>query len=324
MVFADVSYQHFDWWHDLVPGAIATNGVPEDFEHVGLFNNKSVNVGFSLGINDYWNVTISQLFSKRCMEWEGPVDEFGNSLTVHHRTECSSEGFFDGDKTIAYGGYSGDARINFRYLLSNQGKGPGNRLFFGFGLDIPSDNVITESPWKKTNGEYTPHRHFYLSDGAYKANFEIQFYKKRMSFPVFWGGTFSIKFPLNESKFGFTPSNNYQLNLIGMSGSKSFQSIKFGDYSLSSIGFSLILIHNSRSSWEDLGNTPNSKSSMYIPGISILIGSKNGGGFGLTLSRGYQYYSQDQQSDIKETNDTYSISLNYRKVLDPVIEKLYW
>ena len=109
-----------------------------------------------------------------------------------------------------------------------------------------------------------------------------------------------------------------------MSGCKSFQSIKFGNYSLSSIGFSLILIHNSRSSWEGLGNTPNSKSSMYIPGINILVGSKNGGGFGLIISRGYQYYSQDQQSDIKETNDTYSISLNYRKVLDPVIEKLYW
>ena len=42
MLFADFAYQHFDWWHDLVPGAIATNGVPEDFEHEGLFNNKSV------------------------------------------------------------------------------------------------------------------------------------------------------------------------------------------------------------------------------------------------------------------------------------------
>lgn len=324
MIFADVSYQHFDWWHDIVPGAIATNGVPEDFEHEGLFKNKSVNVGFSLGINDYWNVTISQLFSKRCMEWEGPVDEFGNSLTVHHRTECSSEDFFDGDKKIAYGGYSGDARINFRYLLFNQAKGPGNRLFFGFGLDIPSDNVITESPWKKTNGEYTPHRHFYLSDGTYKANLEMQFFKKRTSFPVFLGGTFSINTPLNKSDFGFKPSTRYNLSFLAMSGSKPFQSIKVGDYTLSSVGFTFMLGYADRSSWEGLGYTPNSESVLYAPGINILFGSSSGGGFGINVSKGYEHFFNDRPLDIKEKNDTYSININYRKVLDSVIEKLYW
>ena len=333
MLFADFAYQHFDWWHDVVPGAIDTNGELEDFEHYGLFKNNLINFGATIGISDYWNVTISQLFSKRCMDWEGPVDEFGNSLTVHHRSECSSANFFDNTgKQIAYGGFSGDARINFRYLLYNQGKGPGNRLFLGLGLDIPSNNVITESPWTKTditpddgleNPVYTPHRHFYLSDGAYKLNVDLQFFNKRMTFPVFWGGTFAVNLPLNKSRYGFSPSTRYQLNFLAMSSSLPFKKYKLGRYSISSLGFTFSLGYATRSSWENLGDTPNSKSLLYMPGISVLIGTGGSGGFGINIARGYEYYFNENASDIDEEMDIYSITINYRAVLDKMIEKLY-
>ena len=135
MIFGNFGYQYFDWWHDKIPGAIATNNLEEDFEHNGLFKNKLIDLGFMIGLNDYWNITISQLISERCMEWEGPTDSNGTSLTVHHRTECSSSDFFNGPKQIAFGGYLGDTRINARYLLYNQIKGPGNRLFLGVGID---------------------------------------------------------------------------------------------------------------------------------------------------------------------------------------------
>jgi len=332
MVFGDFGYQYFDWWHEQVESYKPGTNELEDFDHSGLFKNKTIKLGFTIGLNDYWNVTVSQLISERCMEWEGPVDINGNSLTVHHRTECSSTDFFDGEKQMAFGGLLGDSRINFRYLLFNQSKGPGNRLFLGLGFDIPSSNVITESPWKKndhdglieTEPRYTPHRHFYLSDGAYKMNLELQFFKKRMKYPVFWGGTFAFSFPLNDSKYGFTPSKRYQLSLLAMSSSLPFQKIKWGKLSVSSVGLTFTIVHAGRSEWEDQGETPNSKSILYAPGINILFGLEGGGGFGVNISRGYEYYFNEIDSDIEETNDIYSINISYRKVLDKVIDRLYW
>ena len=332
MVFGDFGYQYFDWWHEQVESYKPGTNELEDFDHSGLFKNKTIKLGFTIGLNDYWNVTVSQLISERCMEWEGPVDINGNSLTVHHRTECSSTDFFDGEEQMAFGGLLGDSRINFRYLLFNQGKGPGNRLFLGLGFDIPSSNVITESPWKKndhdglieTEPRYTPHRHFYLSDGAYKMNLELQFFKKRMKYPVFWGGTFAFSFPLNDSKYGFTPSKRYQLSLLAMSSSLPFQKIKWGKLSVSSVGLTFTIAHAGRSQWEGQGETPNSKSILYAPGINILFGLEGGGGFGVNISRGYEYYFNEIDSDIEETNDIYSINISYRKVLDKVIDRLYW
>jgi len=331
MLFGNFAYQHFNWWHDMVPGAIATNGEEEGFEHEGLFKNKAINLGLTIGLNDYWNVTLSQLVSERCMEWEGPVDENGNSLTVHHRTECSSSDFFDGDTQIAFGGFLGDTRISFRYLLFNQVRGPGERLFLGMALDIPSSNVITESPWKKidhdgdpyTPDTYTPHRHFYLSDGAFKMNLELQFFKKRIKFPVFWGGTLSFNFPLNDSKYGFTPSKRYELFLMAMSSSMPFQKIKLGNLSLSSMGPTLTVGYASRSKWDSEGETPNSKSILYMPGINILFGLENGGGIGLNIQRGYEHYMNENPSDIKEETEIYSISISYRTILDKRLDWLW-
>ena len=195
-----------------------------------------------------------------------------------------------------------------------------------------SSNVITESPWTKSNHDdseltpdrYTPHRHFYLSDGAYKMNWELQFFKKRMKYPVFWGGTFAVNFPLNDSKYGFTPSTRYQLSLMAMSSSLPFQKIKWGKLSISSVGLTFSIAHAGRSKWEGQGDTPNSKSILYVPGVNILFGLEDGGGFAVNISRGYEYYFNENDSDIEETNDIYSISISYRKVLDKVIYRLYW
>ena len=214
-------------------------------------------------------------------------------------------------------------------------KGPGDRLFFGMGLDIPSSNVITESPWTKTdittgvnddgvdNPVYTPHRHFYLSDGVYKMNLELQFFKKRIQFPVFWGGTLSINFPLNDSKYDFRPSKRYELSLMAMSSSMPFQKIKLGKFSLSSIGPTLTIGYTSRSSWDAEGETPNSKSILYVPGINILISSENGGGFGINITRGFENYKKENSNDIKEKTNIYGISISYRKVLDKRVDWLW-
>tara|TARA_Y100000590_G_scaffold447375_1_gene582548 strand:- start:557 stop:1348 length:792 start_codon:yes stop_codon:yes gene_type:complete len=262
------------------------------------------------------------------MEWEGPVDSNGESLTVHHRSECSSTDFFDGNEQKAFGGYLSDTRINFKYLLSNQGKGPGNRIFIGGGLMIPTPYTITESPWLKTNHDadpstddtYTPHRHFYLSDGAYKMFSEVQFFKKRTKIPVFIGGTFTYIFPLSKSDYGFKPSNRYELSFIALSG--PLRNVKTNMFMLSSIGLNFTMAYAGPSEWNGI-RTPNSEAILYIPGISLLFGSK-AGSFGINIQRGYEDYLQKSPDDIEETNKIYSISLSYRKLLDKYIDKLYW
>ena len=323
MIFSNYSYQYFDWWHDIIPDANEFDLNGDSFEHEGLFNNNILDLGFTIGLNDYWNVTFKQSLIERCMDWEGPVDQSGNSLTVHHRTECSSSDFYDGDSPIAYGGILADANINFRYLLYNQMKGPGSRVFFGFGFDVPSKNILTESPWTKTNGQYTAHRHFYISDGAYKINLELQFFKKRILFPVFWGGTLTYNFPLSDSKYGFTPSDRLGLSLLAMSSSRLFKKIKLGKFSLSSIGPTLTVLYTGRSSWSGQGLTPNSKSILYMPGVNILISSKNGGGLGINITKGFQQYINDRPIDIDEELDIFTFSINYRTVLNKRIDWLW-
>jgi len=343
MLFVDLNYQNFDWWHEQVEGAyIPGTSEEEGFDHLGQFNNRSLNFGFTVGLNDYWNMTISQLVSERCMEWEGPVftgdeayfdsniHEIGESKSVHHRTECSSSNFIDGNNTIAFGGYVGDTRINLKYLLYNQGKGPGSRVFLGGGLIIPSSSNLTESPWTKSTQElpdgaevvtYSPHRHFYLSDGSYKMLTEIQFFKKRIKKPVFWGGTFSVTFPLNENEYGFKPSANYELSLVALSG--PLRKVKSNaPFMLSSIGLNFTAAYAGPSEWNGI-RTPNSEAILYIPGISFLFGSKVGT-FGINIQKGYEEYLKNSPDDIDETNDIYAISLSYRRVLDKIIEKLYW
>ena len=343
MFFADLNYQNFEWWHEQIEGAIIPGtDEEENFEHSGQFNNRSLNLGFTLGLNDYWNLSVSQLISERCMDWEGPVftgnetyfnpdiHQIGDSKSVHHRTECSSSDFHDGDNQIAFGGYLGDTRINLKYLLYNQGKGPGNRVFVGGGLLIPSPYTITESPWIKSevelpNGEildtYTPHRHFYLSDGTYKMHAEIQFFKKRIKKPVFIGGALAVSWPLNESEYGFKPSTNYEMSFTALTGPLKKVETNL-PFMLSSIGLSFTAAYSGPSEWNGV-RTPNSEAIMYIPGVSFLFGSK-AGTFGISIQKGYEDYLQKSDTDIKETNDIYAISISYRKLFDKVIDRLYW
>ena len=116
-------------------------------------------------------------------------DSWNSADVETHFSTVHPQGSFIGDdgEVKAVGGYFGDTRLNFKYLHENTGKGIGPRIFFAAGLVIPSNNTLTESPWALsdhdnnpiTEDRYTPHRHFYLSDGAYKMFFEGQFFKKR-------------------------------------------------------------------------------------------------------------------------------------------------
>lgn len=310
MFTSDYIYQSIDWGHSAIGN--------EDFPHFGLLNSNILNLGFTIGLNDYWNISLSQLLVERCMEWESREEDTGAlEISVHHRTECSSSDF-DNSK----GGYLGDTRFNFKYLLANQGKGPGNRVFIGGGLVMPSNNVLTESPFLTIDGDpeqYFEHRHFALSDGSYKIFTDFQFFKKRMKMPVFWGTTFSFEYPLNESKYGFYPSKVYDLSMMALSGPLN---IKTDFIKISSIGLNFSIKHTTESKWHD-NIAPNSKSTTYTPGISILFMSKIGT-FGINIQKPYMDNLATNDSGVEQDAELWQFSLSYRKVLDKLIDKLYW
>ena len=54
-------------------------------------------------------------------------------------------------------------------------------------------------------------------------------FKKRIKMPVFWGGSFSVEFPLEESDYGFKPSTRYELSMLALSGPIKNIKTKNGD-----------------------------------------------------------------------------------------------
>ena len=176
MVGANFNYQFIDWSHDKIAG--------EDFEHKGTLSATIFTPNITVGLNDWWNITFSQVLGRRVMTWGV------NDSSIHHRLEGSDTNFQN-----AVGGLLGDSRLMLRFLALNAGSGPGLRLFLGGGIGIPSKNTLTSSPFLPS----VEHRHFSMSEGIYKAIFETQFFVKRMKNPVFAGGTFSIEQPLGES-----------------------------------------------------------------------------------------------------------------------------
>ena len=134
----------------------------------------------------------------------------------------------------------------------------------------------------------------------------------------------SFNTPLNKSEYGFSPSNRLGLSLLAMSSSRYFTKFKIGKVSLSSLGPTLNIIYTGRSSWDSQGDTPNSESILYIPGVNILLGFENGGGIGINIAKGFEKYINDSPSDIDEELKIFTFSINYRTVVDKRIEWLWY
>ena len=299
MVGANINYQFIDWAH------YDSN---DGFDHAGTLSATVFTPNITIGLNDWWNITFSQVLGKRVMAW-GVAGE----STIHHRDEGSDTDFVNNNGDIqANGGLLGDSRIMLRFLALNAGKGPGLRLFLGGGIGIPSKNTLTKSPFLPE----VEHRHFSMSEGIYKAIFETQFFVKRMTNPVFAGGTFSIEQPLAESEYGYKGSRLVDFSLTAYS-----KKIKFINGSL---GGNIMFRNTSEAYWN--GNiAPNSKSIIVIPGIGGL------------WSLGFATLSVNLQQPIfiagafsggdgnaNEKTDTWQISIGMRKILDYYIQWLYW
>mgnify|MGYP004298799727 CR=1 FL=1 len=310
MLTADYSFQFIDWWHEPVQG--------EPFEHEGNLSTHMLNLRFSLGFNDYWDMTIEQPFIKRCMDWHP------DSTSIHHRTECSDTDFYDEEGNLqARGGILGDTQFKFRYLVKNVGKGFGDRFFIEGGLIIPSHYTLVSDPFFLDGGAIHKHRHFAVSDGTYKASFGLEFFQKRSTYPVFWGLTSKLYYPLGENDYGFLSSVNYDLSLFLLSGPPIDLDMKSQSFQLNSIGLGLNIKHSDFAEWNGL-EVPNSKSTAVTPMLSFTFSSLNRGtlGFSINVSDVSTFAAGDDV--LAGDTNIWGFSLSYRKSLDKTIDGLYW
>ena len=291
----DNANQYIDWWHEAVPGS------GEGFDHEGTLTTLMLSPAITIGLSNYWNMTITQVLGNRIMTWDG------DTTTVHHRDENSLSDFIN-----ATGGLIGDTRLMFRYLLYNDGQGSGRRLFFGGGLVFPSKNTITSDPFFLNGEDKTKHRHFSISEGVKKGVLELQYYKKRTTTPVFIGGSITIETPLSENEYGYRASQLYDANITALTKKIS----KIG----ASVGGNLSIRQTTQSYWNQKPS-PNSKATIFSPGISFLWNIKMGG-LALGIQKPIFIYggmSGTESENLDQEMNAWQITLSYRRVLDFII-----
>ena len=291
----DNANQHIDWWHEALPGS------GESFDHSGTLTSTMLSPALTIGLSNYWNMTISQTLGNRVMTWDG------DSTTIHHRNESSLSNFVN-----AAGGILGDTRVLFRYLLFNDGQGAGKRVFFGGGFVLPSKNTLTSDPFFLSGEEVVEHRHFSLSEGAHKGVLEMQYYKKRDTNPVFVGGSLTTEIPFGENEHGFQASQLYDGALTVLS--KKIQKIN------ASISGNVLLRHTTQAYWNGK-KAPNSRALILSFGGGLLRNIKMGG-FGVGVQRSVFLFgglSDTESEDIDQRISGWQITLSYRRVLDFVI-----
>jgi len=296
MFTMDNTNQYVDWWHEAIPGS------KETFSHEGTLTSILINPSITIGLTNYWNITLSQSFGNRFMNWEG------DSLTIHHRDEGTHTDFKN-----AIGGLVGDSRITMKYLVFNDGQGAGKRLFLGGGLVIPSTSTLKSDPFFLNGEPKEEHRHFSLSQGVYKGVLEIQFFKKRDSNPVFLGGTVTSDFPLHINKYGFKSSKLYNVSLNAFT--KEVSKIK------GSLGLSASLRHTTKSYWNDI-EAPNSEATILTLGGGGIWNLSNSV-LGLNFQKPFflvgGFSGVESKKGQGQKVSAFQVSVSYRKLFDFVI-----
>ncbi|SVA25342.1 uncharacterized protein METZ01_LOCUS78196 [marine metagenome] len=174
--------QSIDWWH----GALDSTG-----EHDGDLISRIGELNLNFGLTDDWNLQVNMTGGNRTMNFPGIPN-------IHHRDE----------------GRSGLAstKVMLRYLISNRDFGPGDRLFLGFGLSIPSKHTLKEDPFA-LGKRGLDHTHFDMSEGVYRSLSEIQFFRRTES-PFIIGAVSRLEVPLAPSEYGYLPGT--EISVAGM------------------------------------------------------------------------------------------------------------
>ena len=299
MITIDTYYQNIQWKHDQIDDN-------EPFEHKGSLLTYIMLPKLTIGLSDWWNISIEQFIGHRHMDW------YTDEMSLHHATSGSHSDFDN-----AKGGMLGDSKINLKFLLFNTGRRAGSRMFFGSGIVIPSDNQLTKSPYlTNEEGIYYNHRHFSMSSGVYKSNMNMQLFYKRNTNPVFVGFTFNYDKPIKYSNYGFSGSPYLELSFNALFDNNNI--IK------SPLILNLVMTHLMEANWDGIA-APNSTSTMLIPGIGIL-GSWGNVSYSINLQKPIflDMVLPESGNDLNQEANAWQISFSIRKVLDLYIPWLYW
>jgi len=288
----DNSNQHIDWWHEAIPGS------GEGFDHEGTLTSIVLNPSLTIGLSNYWNTTINKTLGRKTMTWTG------DTTTIHHRDEGTETDFIN-----AIGGYLGDTKLMLRYLVFNDGQGPGKRLFFGGGIIVPSKNTLSSDPFfLNDKGAEIDHRHFAISEGVYKGCIEIQFFKKKIKNPVFMGGTIYVEKAFAENDYGFKASDIYDLSLTAFS--KKIPVIN------GSMGTNFITRHTTSAYWNGF-EAPNSRATVLTVGFGGLW-NLDIGGIGVNIQKPFfiEGVFSGIEGELDQQVGVWQVSFNYRRLLD--------
>ena len=304
MVSANYNFQYIDWSHEKIPG--------EDFKHDGNLVSNLISPTITIGLSDYLNISYQQVLGIRSMDW------YGSQESEHHRDEHSLSDFLN-----AKGSIFGDANLKVKYLITNTGKSSGSRIFIGAGLTVPSNSVLTSNPFEESidGTALNDHRHFSLSEGVYKSNFEFQYYIKQTNnekfMPSFYGLTYNFVNPISESKYGYLPGNTNAII-----GSILFATKLKKKWSPKGMSIGLIYAKTDKAYWNDT-YAPNSDTEVIIPTIGMIFSNKDYGSFSLNLKFTVNNGALPE-SALKNEVSVAEFSIGYRKTLDYVIPWLYY
>ena len=195
-----------------------------------------------------------------------------------------------------------------RYLVFNDGQGPGKRLFLGGGFILPSKNTLSSDPFFLSGNEKTDHRHFALSDGVYKGCVEIQLFKKKVTNPVFVGGTIYVEKVLSENDYGFKASDIYDLSLTAFS--KKITAIN------GSLGTNVVARHTTTAYWNGF-ETPNSRATVVTVGFGGLW-NLDVGGISLNIQKPFfiDGVFSGIEGELDQRVGVWQVSMSYRRLLD--------
>ena len=299
MLTLDSFYQNVEWRHDQIDES-------EPYEHEGSLVTYVLLPKITIGLSAWWNITIEKYIGHRQMDW------YRDEISAHHREEGSHSNFAN-----AKGGLLGDTKLNLKFLLFNEGRGQGIRMFLGGGVVLPSKNQLTVSPFlKDENDSYYEHRHFSIGTGVYRANVNVQSFYKRKINPVFFGISLNIDEPIKNSKYGFSGSRLYKV---------AFSTLFNKNNPINRpISISCVISHNGKAFWNDV-LAPNSESTIITPGIGIL-GSLGSISYSINFQKPIflDIFLPESGNTLNQKAEAWQLSLSIRRVLDYYIPWLYW
>ena len=304
MFSMDYNYQYIDWAHDPIPG--------ENFDHLGNLITHVVSPTLTIGLSNYLNLTVKQAIGVRSMDWMGIEN------SDHHRDENTLSDFKN-----AHGSKLGDTDLLLKYLITNAGSESGSRIFLGLGLSLPATSVLTKSPYLSdigTGEALEEHRHFSLSDGCYKINYELQYYIKsdynHFLLPSFYGLTLNYLNPLDDSEYGYNPGSSF-FNVVSLLYNLNTKSV----YLPKALNIGLIYTKTETTKWNG-EKSPISGADLFTPNLGFnWVGESFGS---VNLSIRYMNFAPLQSDKLNNKSSAWGIALGYRKVLDYTIPWLYW